>query len=562
MDCAKTLWCFLLLLAVLSQGNLSIAADLPRVLQNSPSDNALDIPSLVPKFETQPDIKLPSVKQDADKLSHRFEVKIGGFAFEGNTAFSSEQLSELLYAYKNRSVNSAELQQIRIILNKHYTDKGYINSGAILPDQKIENGIITYRIIEGELKHVHLSGLTRFTESYIKKRIYQGVGKPLNIFELQNRLFLLQQSVNIRNISARLEPGTVLGEGVLKVHVIEESPYKIFTSINNHSPPSVGANRLEIDLVHNNFSGYGDALGLTYDKTKGLDDFSINYSRPINYTDLHLEVYYQNSDSEVIEGEFAVLALRNKLYTAGLGISKPLFEYTDRELFVGFVFEKRKSEGFLFGIPSPLTAGTTDGIVRVSVARIYQSWFKRSSARVLVARSTFSFGTDMYDATRNVTGPQSKSQSWLGQFQWVERLRRNIGDIVLRGNAQFSDDPLLSMEQISLGGARSVRGYSENLLTGDNGVNYSLEYRYPLLTSINRHPLRLVSFADYGRVWNESRGVTAPNKIYSIGIGLLWSNNKGTQYDIYWGKPFVDVNNTIDDLQKNGVHINFRFSLM
>lgn len=37
-------------------------------------------------------------------------------------------------------------------------NEGYINSGAVIPDQQVIEGRITFKIIEGELTQVEVSG--------------------------------------------------------------------------------------------------------------------------------------------------------------------------------------------------------------------------------------------------------------------------------------------------------------------------------------------------------------------------------------------------------------------
>ncbi len=58
-------------------------------------------------------------------------------------------------SYQNREITAEELQEVKNIVSRYYVDKGYINSGAIIPDQAVKDGVVLLKIIEGELVKAH-----------------------------------------------------------------------------------------------------------------------------------------------------------------------------------------------------------------------------------------------------------------------------------------------------------------------------------------------------------------------------------------------------------------------
>ncbi|HED17282.1 MAG TPA: ShlB/FhaC/HecB family hemolysin secretion/activation protein, partial [Gammaproteobacteria bacterium] len=458
--------------------------------------------------------------------------------------------------YIGKIITSSDLQKIRNRLTQYYIDNGYINSGAILPDQKIQEGIITYRIIEGELSVIQLSGQQNLHYSYIYDRVLLGVGSPLNVKTLQKQLFIIQQNRRIKRVNARLQPGSETGDSILYLDVEEDKLYRATLNINNHRPPSVGAERAELSFEHLSLFGYGDTLNLRYGLTEGLDDFDLQYSFPVTASGSSIGFYYKTSDSEVIEPPFSNLNVKSNSRTIGLSSVFSVYKETDEQFDLGLNVEKRKSKTSLLGIPFSFETGPQDGLSRVTALRFVQSWFKRKPTRVIAGRSTFSFGFDAEDATINDTGPDGRFQSWLGQLQLLERFVSNQSDLEVRANIQLTDDPLLPLEQFAIGGANSVRGYRENKLVGDNGINISIEYRYPLHKASDNY-WQLAVFTDYGRIWNKDRSTIQPADIYSTGLGIRWTNNKGTGFDVYWGKPLRDMVNAHNDLQDDGIHFQF-----
>jgi hypothetical protein len=79
-------------------------------------------------------------------------IAVKAFEFEGNTAISSERLSEITAQFTNKPITFAELLQVETVITQEYVNAGYINSGAVIPaDQTfaVEGAIVKVRIIEG-----------------------------------------------------------------------------------------------------------------------------------------------------------------------------------------------------------------------------------------------------------------------------------------------------------------------------------------------------------------------------------------------------------------------------
>ncbi len=161
----------------------------------------------------------------------------------GSTIFSAEELAKVTAPYVNREVTSEDLEALRVALTLLYVNNGYVNSGAILPDQTVTEGVVTYQIIEGRLSAVDVEGNRWFRSSYFQKRFFLDAGPPLNVNALQRRLQLLLEDSRIQRLNAELKPGLKPGEGILDVRVEERTPYRLLSEYNNYQSPSVGENR-------------------------------------------------------------------------------------------------------------------------------------------------------------------------------------------------------------------------------------------------------------------------------------------------------------------------------
>ena len=215
--------------------------------------------------------------QASTTLSQLSGIHVTKFVFNGNTAITSEELSNLARPYENRDLAIEDLESLRQELSKLYLDKGYINSGVIIPDQKVDNGILKLQVVEGQLKKVEIEGLSHYSNSFFKNRVQKGSGSPLNITTLQESLQLLQQDSRIKRINAELVPSSQMGEALLKVKVAENSPYLMVLRGHNDGPPSTGSYRGEVSLAHQNLLGRGDTLAADFGITEGSKDYGAGF---------------------------------------------------------------------------------------------------------------------------------------------------------------------------------------------------------------------------------------------------------------------------------------------
>lgn len=540
---------------------LSVAhAQTSGVPLDRPGERRLLLPD--PEPGPAPEIDLPPTElapSEALKPS-RLRVRVTAFRFVGNTVFSDVELTEVVATYLGRDIDSEDLEAIRVALTRHYINRGFINSGAIIPDQNIVNGEITLQLVEGHLSHVEVVGNARLSRSYIEDRILLGAGPPLNVYAVRDRLFVLQQDPRIRRIDAALNPGLRPGEATLRVDVEEEPSRRLYLNANNHRSPSVGATNAELEFSDVNLLGIGDTLGVRYGHTRGLDDIDVSYAVPLTARDTSVTLRYARSHADVIEAPFDALGVESKSDSVGVGIVHPYRKTPGAEHAVGILLERRRSQTFLLDEPFAFEPGAdADGKSRVTVLRLQQSWLTHQPARVVAARSTFSIGVDAFDPTINGVEPDARFGAWLVQFQWVERFLERREEFVARADVQLANDALLSLEQFPVGGAFSVRGYRETQLVRDNGMVASLEYRWPLRWERSGpHRLQFAVFGDIGRAWNSDRPTPSPETLSSAGIGLRGIYSKSLEYQLYVGVALRDLDTPSNDLQDHGVHFQVR----
>jgi hemolysin activation/secretion protein len=488
---------------------------------------------------------------------------------EGSTVFTPDEISKVTAPYENRQLATEDLEALRRDLTILYVNKGYVSSGAVIPDQTVADGVIRYQIIEGRLTQIDVAGNKWFADSYLRDRIALGAKPPVNISPLQDRLQLLQLDQRIRSIRAEMRPGERPGETVLKVYVEEKNPFYAQMAFNNYQSPSIGAERGLLTLAHQNLTGHGDIFNVTYGRSEGLrPEFDTWYMIPINAHDTTLLFHYRVNNFDVINDPFEPLGIHSQTSIFGLTLRQPVYRSLNQEFALALGIEYETNKTFLLGEPFPFYPGVEDdGEQTVIPLRFSQEWIYRTQRQVIAARSRFSFGLDVNGATINdsSTTPDGKFIAWLGQFQWARILELLDTQALFRIDYQKTDDPLLPLEQISVGGRYSVRGYRENLLVRDDAFITSLEFRVPVIQNKRwADYIQLCPFFDYG--WAEYRDFPTPDPkyVYSTGIGLRWAApiikspvELRAELEFYWGYALKHVDVPYDDIQDSGFHFQF-----
>jgi hemolysin activation/secretion protein len=501
-----------------------------------------------------------------------FHGVVKEFHITGNHVFSTGTLLKLLEKYRTRETNADDIEQARQDLTLFYVNKGYVNSGAILPDQDGKNGIITFQIVEGQLTGITIKGNFWFRPWWLRNEIRRSAGRPLNFNKLKEGLQLLRQNPTISQINAELKPGGVPGESILDVDIKDTQPFRFALELNNKRPPSVGAEILNAHATDLNLTGHNDPLDVVYGIAhskgassfedfdfSGLDNIAGSYAFPVTPWATTLEVHASKSDTSVLQPPFTSLNIKSKLEEYGATLRQPLYQTLNNEFALLIGAEKRRNETFLLGERFSLSPGAVNGVTQDFVLRIAQEFVNRSQLHVLALRSTFNLGLDAFDATDSGMKPNWDFFYWLGQGQYVRRLWNTDNLLVLRFNAQFANNPLFNIEQFVLGGSETVRGYIENDVLRDDGIFGSVEFRVPVWYGKQHQPLLMVApFFDIGRGWNvrvnegsSSQAETLP----SVGVGLIFQPDRHVYAQIYWGYGFNrDLVPNGNNAQDYGIH--------
>jgi hemolysin activation/secretion protein len=524
----------------------------------------LPLPTELPPLEEllPPTTTFPS-SEDIPLGESSPTIIVKTFAVTGSTVFSPEDFAKITAPYTNRPITLKDLFQLRSEITNLYIKNEYITSGAYIPPQKRQDGVVEIKIVEGGLEDIKVIGTRRLNPQYVRSRLAIATKKPLKRDRLLAALQLLRLNPLIANLSTELSTGTEPGKNLLEVQVKEADTFNTQIALDNGRSPAVGSFTRKIQVSEANLLGWGDRISASYTNTDGSNAYDFNYTLPINPRNGTLSFSYGTSNNRVIEKPFNVLDIQSNSRYYELSLRQPIIQKPTQELALGFTASHRTSQAsFLNGeLPFPSVGADAQGRTNITSIRFFQEWTARTSQQVLALRSQFSVGLDAFNATINNNSPDSRFFTWRGQAQWV-RLLASDTSLLLRGDLQLADRPLTPFEQIGIGGQDNVRGYRQDALLTDNGVFASAEVRVPIARFWQRKSLlQLTPFIEFASGWNNPgrspESQISTNTLVSTGIGLRWQLQDYLTVRLDWGIPLVSFSSgNQDSWQEKGLYFS------
>lgn len=525
-----------------------------------PPKSPPEVQSPTPQPSPAPSPTSPSVPIPVTKIEVR-----------GSTILKQAEIDAIMKPLEGRSVTLEELRQAADKITEIYLERGYITSRAVIPQQTISGGLVQVQVIEGRLARIEVVGTKRLNPSYVRSRVRLGAGMPLSTAKLEDQLRLLRVDPLFENVEASLRAGENEGESILIVRVTEANPFQANFSIDNYSPPSVGSERLGVNVRHRNITGRGDELAGAYYRSLGDSDvFDFSYRLPLNAMNGTLQLWAAPNRNSIVQAPFDEFDISGKSHLFELSYRQPLIRSPIQEFAVSIGFTYQWGRTFLAGEPFPFglgpgEEGTEDvGITSTSVIKIGQDYIRRDVQGAWALRSQFSIGTGLFDATTNQgSTPDGQFLSWLGQIQRVQRLNdKHL--LIIQADLQLAADSLLPSQQFVIGGGQSLRGYRQNVRSGDNGFRFSIEDRITLERDAAGIPtLQIAPFFDMGTVWNASGN---PNQLLDqkflagLGLGVIWEPIPRVNVRLDYGLPLINLSDRGQNAQDSGFYFSVIYS--
>lgn len=512
-----------------------------------------DLPAPTPAPPDRPVLPRPEVPplQAPDDGAARFVLKDA--VFVGATVFDDARLKTEIAAFIGRPVSIVGLEQARRRLTRLYVSEGYVNSGVLIPEQDIVDGVVRFEVVEGRLTEIDVRGegvgaktgpFGDLHPDYVVARIGADDDAPLKVDRLEERFRILLQDPMVEQLNGALVPGRALGEAALQLEVVRAKPLSVFLRIDNHDPESTGEAAVSTGFTLRNSFGFADSATMSFEASEGRQAALASFVIPVSSDGVRLLADGEIAQTAVVEEPFDLLDIESQYFRARIAAAWDVWRTSIETFTLEIAGESKTSRTTLLGAPFSFSAGADNGVSRTTALRFAQQYIFRGAESAVSLRSTFSLGLDALGATDNDGGgPDGQFGSWLGQAFATHRFEEGFS-LTARATAQAAFDRLLSIEQVALGGAGSVRGYEESAVTEDAVGYVTLSATSPVIEAPipglspegHRGALRVSPFISTGVGWTKG-AFGDRTELTGAGVTFDWSPFPAMAVEAGFGLP-------------------------
>lgn len=390
-------------------------------------------------------------------------------------------LDEAIYPFLGPNKTADDVEKARAALEKAYHDKGYQTVSVSVPQQNAQAKVISLKVTELKVGRLRVKNSRYFDLDKIKDRAASlKEGTVPNFTDVTKDIVALNQWPD-RRVTPALRAGVTPGTVDVDLNVEDKVPLHASVELNNRQSPNTTPLRINSTVHYDNVWQRGDSFSFSYQvapqRPKDAEVFSGSYLARVQDVDwLNVLFYAVKSSSDVatiggtnivgpgqIFGSRAVMTLptrENFFHTLSVGLDYKHFEQT----------VKLGVDGFA----SPVTY--------YPVVASYGATFQNDKFTTqLNAGVTYNLRTLSSDPTDFDNKRYAASASFIHLNSDLSHTQELPEGFQLYGKVQgqVADGPLVSSEQLSVGGLDTVRGYLESEVLGDNGIVGNVELRSP-----------------------------------------------------------------------------------
>ena len=479
----------------------------------------------------------------AAEVSLRFDIL--KYEVQGNTLFKAEQVLALVTPFTGKQRDFGDVQRAVEALEEAYRAAGYSAVQVLLPEQELERGVVTLKVIEARVGKIDIEGNQYFDSDNIRRSLpilREGISPNTRAI---SAAVVAANDNPAKKLNVTLRAGDAEGEVNVKVEVADENPRKFFLTLDNTGNAQTGSYRLGLGFQHANLANRDHALTLQYitspEKPELVSIYSIAYRLPVYAWGDSMDFFAAYSDVDAgttstpagplqFTGKGKILGARyNWILPRQGGYEHRFILALDYRAFLNTC-----------SIAGAAVCGTGGADVTVHPLGVsYSGQLARASGQ-----TAFSAGL-----SRNVPGGAKGGSADFENARPGARadysvVRLNVNHLTVYGgdwqsrvafSAQYSPDALVPGEQFGLVGSNAVRGFLEREIANDKGYVANLELYSPDFGgTLGNANARALVFYDFGQV---SRNHVLPSEVAgasasSIGAGLRFNVKKDLAFRV------------------------------
>jgi len=476
--------------------------------------------------------------EGAERAPDKFTIQ--AFDIQGVTILPVGEVEGLVYPFAGPDRNDDDVEAARKALQDAYAARGL---GAVVVEIPLQDrdsfsqGIVQIAVSEVPLGQLRVTD-SRYHSLWVVRRAIPSLveGKPIDIKALQADVNVANRFPD-RTINPIFKPGRAPGTLDVELKVDDRRPLHASLEVDNDASPSTTPLRAALSVRYTNLFQKGQAASFTYinapQNRKETEVFAGSYSFPLLNSSwaLALSGYHSNSNvaslggSSVLGNGYQVglraiyhLPSEDSQQTISFG---PDFKNFKQKINVGDALASSAPVRYVpLEIQYAISGASENTSHTVSLGATMGLRAFKSVVCIDVAGTCL-----LADAFRN--REQYSNENFVHANLSIDYTYAFQNDTIaaFRLAGQLADSHLITNEQFSGGGLRSVRGYYSSEAVGDNGISPSVELRSPSLAPLFGDWIteaRFFAFADatFLSVLQPLAEQTAHFKLVGLGGGL------------------------------------------
>lgn len=495
---------------------------------------------------------------ESEKVQH---FDIWEFRVEGNTLLPKIDVERAVYPYLGPQKNIAQVEAARKELQQRYRAAGYPTVLVDIPEQQVRNSVVRLRVVEGKIERLRVTGSRYFSPVRIREEVPALAPDTVpNLLQAQEQLAALNRESADRSVIPVMRPGKSPGTVEVELKVKDQLPLHGDIEANNRYTEGTTHERLNASLRYDNLWQREHSLAMQLQtspqNTNEVKALSATYLMHVPDSEKLLAFYGVRSESNV--------ATLGDINVVGNG------NIVGARLIVPFVARGDYSHNLVFGVDRKNFKETVVlGADRLNTPIQYTSFSVLYSGNRIGETDTARFSVGPNFGVRGLGNDEQEfaDKRFDARPNYLY-LRGNVENthkwfrgttLYVRLDAQLSDSPLISNEQMSAGGAESVRGYPEALQLGDYGVQGTIELRSPYIgpaNADNLQDLHLLLFMDGAKLGIHEPLPDQQSKfiLSSTGFGMRATAWRSMNLGLDWARALKDSG----PVQEGDTRLHFR----
>ncbi|CRN00658.1 Hemolysin transporter protein ShlB precursor [Pseudomonas sp. 34 E 7] len=448
---------------------------------------------------------------------------------KGADSLPASERERLLKPYVGQCLGVSQLNDLLKAITDYYLGKGRVTSRAYLPQQDLSTGHLQVLVVEGKLEALRSAEGSTVTERELAMAFPGKVGEALNLREIEQ---LVDQLNRLPSKQAQMEltPGKQVGGSDVVVKNTAQKPWRASLSRNNDGQKSTGEQQWGAGLEWDSPLGLGDQLIL-----RGGHDAISDHQKTSKNTMLYYNVPWGwwNFSYTYSESDYRTFGVTDDFKYKQDGDNQNHQLRAERVIHRDDVSKTSVNVGLAHLRTNNyiLDVRTAPSSNRLSELQLGVNHGRRIGTAFVNLDLGMQNGIGLLDAQsqeeRDAFGrrqPNSRYRKYTATVSYLQpfSLWGESFSFSSLATGQRSEDPLFSPQRMSLGGSASVRGFKDQLLTGDSGGYWRNEVRWARPVTLDwMRP----AFFEYGASVGYDQGVIRNDRYNDNVHGRVSSNS-------------------------------------